>query len=50
MQVQTYLSFNGQCKEAFAFYARCFGGQVDTSSGTAGPPWRIAFGLTGRTR
>ena len=28
MQIQTYLSFNGQCEEAFTFYARCFGGQV----------------------
>jgi PhnB protein len=28
MQIQTYLSFNGQCEEAFTFYARCFGGQM----------------------
>lgn len=28
MQIQTYLSFNGQCEEAFTLYARCFGGQV----------------------
>ncbi len=28
MQITTYLSFNGQCEEAFTFYARCFGGQL----------------------
>lgn len=28
MQIQPYLSFNGRCEEAFAFYARCFGGHM----------------------
>ena len=28
MQVAPYLSFDGDCEEAFAFYARCLGGQV----------------------
>jgi PhnB protein len=27
MKAIPYLNFNGQCKEAFAFYARVFGGQ-----------------------
>jgi PhnB protein len=28
MQVNPYLSFKGGCEEAFALYARCFGGTV----------------------
>ena len=28
MQVNPYLSFDGQCEAAFTFYAQCFGGQV----------------------
>ena len=28
MQINSYLSFNGNCEEAFNFYARCLGGQV----------------------
>ena len=28
MQVSPYLSFKGQCEEAFRFYERCFGGKV----------------------
>lgn len=30
MQINTYLSFNGQCKSAMAFYAECLGGKIDT--------------------
>ena len=30
MQASTYLSFAGDCEEAFAFYARCFDGQPGT--------------------
>lgn len=29
MQTSTYLNFNGQCEEAFAFYAKTFGGKVE---------------------
>jgi PhnB protein len=29
MQLNPYLSFNGQCKEAFDFYAGVLGGQVE---------------------
>ena len=28
MQLNAYLSFKGQCEEAFAFYAQCLGGKV----------------------
>ena len=28
MQINPYLSFNGNCEEAFNFYAQCLGGQV----------------------
>ena len=30
MEASTYLNFDGQCEEAFAFYARTFGGKVET--------------------
>ena len=29
MQLSTYLSFNGQCAEAFRFYEQCLGGKID---------------------
>lgn len=28
MQVQPYLSFNGQCEAAFKFYEKCLGGKI----------------------
>ncbi len=28
MQLNPYLSFNGQCKDAFAFYETCLGGKI----------------------
>jgi PhnB protein len=28
MQLNAYLSFNGQCEEAFNFYTQCFGGSI----------------------
>jgi len=28
MQLNPYLSFNGQCEAAFKFYERCFGGRI----------------------
>jgi PhnB protein len=28
MQVNPYLSFNGQCEAAFKLYEQCFGGQL----------------------
>ncbi len=30
MQMTPYLSFNGQCEEAFKFYERCLGGRLGT--------------------
>jgi PhnB protein len=29
MKINPYLNFDGQCEEAFTFYAECLGGQVD---------------------
>ena len=29
MQIQPYLIFNGQCREAFTFYERCLGGKIE---------------------
>lgn len=30
MQAIPYLNFNGQCKEAFEFYAKCLGGKIES--------------------
>ena len=38
MQVSPYLSFNGQCEDAFTFYARCLGGQLGAIFRYAGSP------------
>ena len=38
MQMNAYLSFKGQCEEAFKFYEQCFGGQVGTIFRYAGTP------------
>jgi len=38
MQMNPYLSFNGQCEEAFTFYARCLGGQLGAIFRYAGTP------------
>ena len=38
MQVSPYLSFNGQCEEAFTLYARCLGGQLGPIFRYAGSP------------
>jgi PhnB protein len=38
MQMNPYLSFNGQCESAFRFYERCFGGQLGPIFRYAGTP------------
>jgi PhnB protein len=38
MQINTYLYFNGNCEEAFTFYAKCLGGKIDTMMPHAGSP------------
>jgi PhnB protein len=38
MQMNAYLSFRGQCEEAFTFYAECFGGKVGEIFRYAGTP------------
>lgn len=47
MQVHPYLNFNGQCEEAFTFYAECLGGELQPmhrfgetdASGHVAPEW-----------
>jgi PhnB protein len=38
VQMNPYLSFNGQCEAAFTFYARCLGGQLGEIFRYAGTP------------
>ena len=38
MQIQPYLNFNGDCKEAFEFYAGVLKGTIDTMMTHAGSP------------
>jgi PhnB protein len=38
MRFDTYLFFNGQCEEAFTFYAQCFGGKIDAMFPHEGTP------------
>jgi PhnB protein len=38
MQVNPYLSFNGQCEAAFTFYEQCLGGQLGAIFRYAGTP------------
>jgi PhnB protein len=38
MQMYPYLSFNGQCEEAFQFYEQCLGGQLGMIFRYAGSP------------
>jgi PhnB protein len=38
MQLNAYLMFNGQCEEAFTFYAKCLGGKIEAMMPHAGSP------------
>jgi PhnB protein len=38
MQITPYLSFRGDCEEAFSLYAQCLGGQVGSLFRYAGSP------------
>ena len=38
MQLNPYLSFNGQCEAAFKFYAQCLGGEVEVIMPYKGSP------------
>ena len=38
MQLNPYLFFNGQCEEAFKFYAQVLGGKIDGMLTHAGTP------------
>lgn len=38
MQVNTYLTFNGNCKEAFEFYAKCLNGKIEAMMPHSGTP------------
>lgn len=41
MQLVPYLIFNGNCEEAFTFYASCLGGSIKTISRYEGTPMEI---------
>jgi len=38
MQTNTYLTFNGNCKEAFEFYAKCLNGKIEAMMPHSGTP------------
>ena len=38
MQLNPYLFFNGQCEEAFKFYAQCLGGKIKATFPYEGTP------------
>ena len=38
MQVNAYLNFNGQCEEAFQFYAKVLGGRIEGNFRYSGTP------------
>jgi PhnB protein len=38
MQVNPYLTFNGNCEQAFKFYAQCLGGKITAMMPHAGTP------------
>lgn len=38
MQLNAYLSFNGNCQDAFQFYAQCFGGKIEAMIPYEGSP------------
>jgi PhnB protein len=38
MQLNPYLTFNGQCEAAFKFYERCLGGKIEAMIEHAGTP------------
>ena len=38
MQLNSYVTYNGQCEEAFRFYERTLGGKIETSMKFRGSP------------
>lgn len=38
MQLNPYLTFNGQCEDAFKFYEKCLGGKIEAMMTHAGTP------------
>jgi PhnB protein len=44
MSLCANLSFNGDCREAFEFYAKCFGGTIQFMGTYAGSPMESQFG------
>jgi len=38
MQLNPYLTFNGQCEAAFKFYEKCLGGKIEAMLTHAGTP------------
>src|ERR1043166_175202 len=38
MELNSYLTFNGQCEAAFKFYEQCLGGKIEAMMTHAGTP------------
>jgi PhnB protein len=38
MELNPYLTFNGQCEAAFKFYAQCLGGNIEAMRPDEGAP------------
>jgi uncharacterized glyoxalase superfamily protein PhnB len=50
MQVNPYLFFKGQCKEAFKLYATCLGGNIEAMLSYEGTAGRITSRQNGAAR
>ncbi len=42
-QLNAYVRFNGDCREAFEFYQSCFGGDLTDKFGIS---WMLQFGMS----
>ena len=50
MQIHPYLTFDGQCREAFEFYAHCFGGKIEMMMSYADSPTKEELPVTARDK
>ena len=48
MELNPYLSFDGQCETAFKFYERCLGGKIVAMMTYAGTPMAAKMPRNGR--
>ncbi|HYT74282.1 MAG TPA: hypothetical protein VEL79_06010 [Vicinamibacterales bacterium] len=50
MELSPYLTFNGQCAEAFSFYERCLGGKLIAMQTHGQSPMKDKVPAIGETR